>query len=691
MTYWLSEADAGNFDIDPRTGQLKVEEELDFEDDGNTDKQYSVTVNVADSSGTTSMPNNPMGTDIVMVTITVINVDEKPEFSAGESTIEIEENKTDLGGPGVDTYTAADQEQGVVTFTLSGDDGDKFKLADIVPVTAGSMVLAFKDEPDFENPGDMNEDNVYQVTVVASDGPNIAMQDVTVKVTNITEPGTLEVMPAQPRVGTQLTAELTDSDGIVSGPTWQWYKQVAAGMPTATRDGQGDLTGAWAEINDATSDSYTPVSDDNDAWLLATVVYVDGFYDTDDMFNRTEDYVLPGMVQGSAVNMAPEFSEGTTAMRYVPENAADDLEVGEPVVAKDDPMPTYQIGGADAGSFEINLVTGQITVKADAELDHESKPTHTVTVTATDSRNASATITVTIHVTDLDEAPEAMEYVHSIPFDENRTDPVITLIATDPEGSSPIVWSLMDDVMGIQDIPGEEGPDNVGPDDIVDLSMFKISPDGVLTFASKPNFEARANNDYKVVVQASDGATMAPLSWFKVTVEVMDLEEEGSVKLSPRDNGTTLSARTLLQPQVGVSIGAHSLTDPDGQSTSNRVSDDISETLPTTWQWYRTRSRTATGTAIVGAINQTYTPAGGGANSDIGRYLRVMATYTDGRDGTKTATAVSHYVTIDGIFDNTDPEFPAERAARAVPEETPKGMAHRRPNHGHRRGIATRY
>ena len=58
------------------------------------------------------------------------------------------------------------------------------------------MVLAFKDKPDFEDPGDMNGDNVYEVTVVASDGANAAMRDVTVKVTNIErELGKLEVMP----------------------------------------------------------------------------------------------------------------------------------------------------------------------------------------------------------------------------------------------------------------------------------------------------------------------------------------------------------------------------------------------------------------------------------------------------------------------------------------------------------------
>ena len=156
------------------------------------------------------------------------------------------ENETVLGADAVDNYMATDPEGAVVTFTLSGDDGDKFELADTA--TVGSMVLAFEDEPDFENPGDMNGDNVYEVTVVASDGANAAMRDVTVKVTNITELGKLEVMPTQPRVGIELTAELTDSDGVVSGPTWQWYKnEVSKTHVPDARDGGGALLGGVGE------------------------------------------------------------------------------------------------------------------------------------------------------------------------------------------------------------------------------------------------------------------------------------------------------------------------------------------------------------------------------------------------------------------------------------------------------------
>ena len=69
----------------------------------------------------------------------------------------------------------------------------------------------------------------------------------------------------------------------------------------------------------------------------------------------------------------------------------------------------------------------------------------------------------------------------------------------------------------------------------------------------------------------------------------------------------------------------------------------------------------------------TYTPKDTAGNSDVGSYLRVVATYTDGRDDGKTATAVSQYMTIDDIADNTAPEFPAASTTRSVREELPKG------------------
>ena len=152
----------------------------------------------------------------------------------------------------------------------------------------------------------------------------------------------------------------------------------------------------------------------------------------------------------------------------------------------------------------------------------------------------------------------------SIEYVENDMGTVATFTAMDPEEASPVLWSLLEDAAGDQDILGEDGDDNVVPADVVDFGHFNISDAGVLTFEEAPDYEmpsgeGTANtNTYKVVVQASDGTEM---SYFKVTVNVTDLEEEGSAKLRP----TAQEATTLLQPQVGVRITAHSLTDPERQ------------------------------------------------------------------------------------------------------------------------------
>ena len=92
------------------------------------------------------------------------------------------------------------QREAVVTLTLSGDDGDKFKLTGDDSRTSSNS----RRSPTSRTLETRMRDNVYEVTVVASDGANSAMRDVTVKVTNIEEAGEIEVMPPQPRVGTEL-------------------------------------------------------------------------------------------------------------------------------------------------------------------------------------------------------------------------------------------------------------------------------------------------------------------------------------------------------------------------------------------------------------------------------------------------------------------------------------------------------
>ena len=62
------------------------------------------------------------------------------------------------------------------------------------------------------------------VKVTDSKG-NSDEQDVTVKVTNVEEDGTVTLSTLQPRVGFPVTATLADPDNVTAGTvSWQWYR-----------------------------------------------------------------------------------------------------------------------------------------------------------------------------------------------------------------------------------------------------------------------------------------------------------------------------------------------------------------------------------------------------------------------------------------------------------------------------------
>ena len=82
--------------------------------------------------------------------------------------------------------------------------------------------LKFKAKPDYEMPTDADKDNVYEVTVQASDGKLTGMQKVMVSVTNAEEEGVVTLNKVTPVVGIPVTASLTDPDGGISKLTWQW-------------------------------------------------------------------------------------------------------------------------------------------------------------------------------------------------------------------------------------------------------------------------------------------------------------------------------------------------------------------------------------------------------------------------------------------------------------------------------------
>ena len=606
LTYSLDTGNAAAaFDITRATGQLMTKAALNHE----TEDSYIVTVTATDPFGATVMSE---------VTITVTDVNEAPSVE-GVASIDHAENaivldadaSPDAAEAAVYTATDADDadDAAELRWSLSGADAGKFNITD-----SGAMrTLSFKEAPDYESPGDSGGNNVYEVTVKVTDSKsNSDEQDVTVKVTNMEEDGTIELSTLQPRVGFPVTATLADPDNVTAGSvSWQWYRGTNI-QTTNLPDECAEITSNDCAIKDAASDTYTPVADDIGDTLNAVATYTDGSPNEDDAKDVVA-HAAENVVLADTRNNAPVFPEDTESgqtdqERMIAENTETDIDIGDPVTATDEDMNlTYSLGGADAASFDIVRSSGQLKTKA--ELDKETKDTFTVTVTAEDSLNASSTISVIIKVTNVDEMPD-LEGDAPEEYAENGTGAVATFTAVDPEGES-IVWSL------------------AASDDMGDFSI----ENGVLRFMSSPDFEDPADTDmantYLVTIEASDGGQDTTATE-EVTIEVTNVDEDGTVTLS------------TLQPQVAKPIMA-TLDDPDNE-TANTV----------TWQWYRGRSLISSATAGAGTIMSSYTPTPG----DVGSVLRATAMYDDDEGEDKTAQEVSYRSVRRAPDTNTDPVFP---------------------------------
>ena len=148
-----------------------------------------------------------------------------------------------------------------------------------------SIMLKFRNSPNFEAPADANRDNRYMVTIKATDGTYMDTRDVMVMVTNLDEPGRVtfwrdgaDATTAAIVVGDELGGAVDDSDGnpgdtfpiamytgidAANVTSWQWAKTMTPNMMDS-----------WMNIR--TGGMYTVMDDDAGHYLRATATYTDG-------------------------------------------------------------------------------------------------------------------------------------------------------------------------------------------------------------------------------------------------------------------------------------------------------------------------------------------------------------------------------------------------------------------------------
>jgi len=103
-----------------------------------------------------------------------------PTFSSSDN-ISVVENQTNAATVEIDD---ADSDDSLSLEISDGADKDLFELGVCTASRCTSNSLNFKSAPDFEDPQDADTDNIYQLTLSASDGSDTETQDLNISVTN---------------------------------------------------------------------------------------------------------------------------------------------------------------------------------------------------------------------------------------------------------------------------------------------------------------------------------------------------------------------------------------------------------------------------------------------------------------------------------------------------------------------------
>ena len=405
----VSGADDDDFAIS-ETGVLSFASPPDYESpaDSGRDNVYEVTVVARDDASNS-------GTLDVVVTVTDVN--EGPEISGQQGLSFTENQQTERV---LATYTATDPEDtsAVITrWSLTGTDAGDFTIDE-------SGQLSFRNVPDHERPADSGRDNVYNLSVRASDGRNYGYLAVTVTVEDVNEPpavtGTVTFTYRENGTATLHTFRATDPERSAI----EWSVSGADDDDFAISE-TGVLSFA------SPPDYESPADSGRDNVYEVTVVARD---------DASNSGTLDVVVTVTDVNEGPEisgqqglsFTENQQTERVLATYTATDPEDTSAVITR------WSLTGTDAGDFTIGE-SGQLSFRNvpdyERPADSGRDNVYNLSVRASDGRNYGY-LAVTVTVEDVNEVPTITTTSKTaFTYRENGTATIYTFRATDPERS----------------------------------------------------------------------------------------------------------------------------------------------------------------------------------------------------------------------------------------------------------------
>ena len=548
LTYSLAGgADDAFFNLDPASGELRFLEAQDREaaaNDANTDYTYEVQITASDGTYSTETA--------LSLSVTLENVNEAPTVTNTVTAISVVEDTNSSPVSFQYTITASDPENDSLVYSISGTDAAAF---DVDP---GTGLITFKDgvsgtpyDPNYEYPSDANDDNLYQLDILASDSAldssSVAIQ---VSVTDVS---------AAPNFVNSSGASLGSGDNFADSASFAENGTGAAYTAITVDDDDTDdfvkyhITGGvdsdlFEITNDQTGEIFFKSSPDyelaqDDGGDNTYIVEVNAT-DSNDTTVITLSITIDNLNDNAPVIAAQTFT--------IIEDATNNSTVGSVVVSdadEDSGLATtyqnWQITGGDTNSaFAINA-SGDITVADTTQIDYESGTTiYSLTVEVSDGDNTgSGTVTVNINDTN-DEAPVINSASPNLAENASANDLVATLTADDPEdntlGTTLQSWTI---TSGNTD------------------SIFALDPtSGELTVADTTNLDYDSGaKSYSLLVTVSDGINTSAEQ--TITVNITDVNDEDPVITT----GQSFSTNEISPNDT--EVGTVAYTDPDTDNT----------------------------------------------------------------------------------------------------------------------------
>ena len=486
ITRWsTSGTDGGDFVMNEQ-GELRFRYTPDYESpaDGNRDNVYTFTIRATDGSVYGSFEE----------TVTVTPVNEPPTItttSSSATALRQNENQTLR----LYTYRATDPERGDITWLVIGTDARFFAIDE-----RGQFSFREENPPDFEQPGDLGRDNVYDVTIQARDDAfNTSSLPVTVTVRAVNE---------GPEVTSGQSSFAIDENQNLRNAVYSGFDPEGGTVTrwsVGGRDG-GDFTITQEGVLTFRSlpDYERPVDSNRDNVYQLQVRPYDGrYYGSFDVTVTVNDVNEPPTITTTSTSATTlRQNENQTSRLYT--YRAADPEGG---------TVTWSVAGTDGRFFAVDE-RGQFSFKEENPPDFEQPGdlgrdnVYDVTIQARDDGGNTASLPVTVTVREVNEGPEVTSGRPSFTINENQALPGATFSATDPEGGSVTRWSL----------GGSDGGD------------FTITQEGELTFRNLPDYERPADsnrdNVYELQVRPYDGRYYGS---FDVTVTVSDVNEPPTI------------------------------------------------------------------------------------------------------------------------------------------------------------------